>query len=112
MIAQARILVWRETYRGIYPDAMLDEYDVEKYAEHDRDRIADPAENYYVFLDAGTCVGYFSFGPYHHGTYKDFPVCLNHLYIRRSHQKRGLGRMAFAVLKEYCKQLSYLLTIV
>ena len=103
-IAETRRIVWQETYPGIYPDRMLQDYDVQTYALHDAQRISQPGENYYVFLDGDQCVGYFSFGPYHHGTYKDFSLCLNHLYIRKSHQGRGLGKMAFATVDEYCKE--------
>ncbi len=103
-IAMTRRIVWQETYPGIYPDSMWDDYDVETYAEHDAERIAQQNENYYIFLDGEICVGYFSFGPYHHGTYKDFSVCLNHLYIRKSHQAQGLGRYAFDTLRAYCKE--------
>ena len=103
-IARARILVWRETYTGIYPEEMLVNYDLEAYALHDRQRISQPEENYYLFLDGEECVGYFSFGPYHHGKYKDFSLCLNHLYIRKSHQKMGLGKEAFHTVRNYCRE--------
>ena len=102
IIAATRRLVWEETYRGIYPDDKLDHYDLSAYTRRDFNRIGIPGYNYYLFMDEDRCVGYFSFGPYHHGTYKDFPVCLNHLYIRKSHQGRGLGKLAFATIRKYC----------
>lgn len=102
-IAKTRRTVWRETYQGIYPEHMWEDYDLQSYARHDAQRISEPGENYYVFLEDGRCVGYFSFGPYHHGSYKDFPVCLNHLYILKSHRGCGLGRLAFSTLRSYCK---------
>ena len=101
-IAETRQIVWKETYPGIYPERMWEDYDVQVYAEHDAQRISEPGENYYVFLDGQQCVGYFSFGPYHHGVYKDFSVCLNHLYLCKSHQGRGLGKLAFATIRKYC----------
>ena len=101
-IAQTRRIVWRETYPGIYPDSMWEDYDITAYADHDAKRIAEPGENYYLFMDGEYCVGYFSFGPYHHGSYKDFALCLNHLYICKSHQGNGLGRLAFTTLRKYC----------
>ncbi len=81
---------------------MWEDYDIASYAQHDAHRIAEPGENYYVFFDGEDCIGYFSFGPYHHGSYKDFSLCLNHLYICKSHQRQGLGRWAFTTLREYC----------
>lgn len=103
LIAQTRRLVWEETYRGIYPDEMLDAYDVAFYANRDKNRISDPAHHYYLFMEDETCVGYFSFGPYNFGSYKDFDLCLNNLYIRSSHQGMGLGRRAFDCLRVYCR---------
>ena len=104
LIASTRILVWRETYKGIYPDSLLNDYDIHVYALRDRDRISQSGENYYLFLDGEECIGYFSFGPYHYGSYKDFSLCLNHLYIRKHYQKMGLGRAAFGIVRDYCQE--------
>lgn len=104
LIAETRRIVWQETYQGIYPDHMWEDYDLQTYAAHDAQRICEPGENYYVYLDENRCVGYFSFGPYHHGSYKDFRVCLNHLYIRKSHRGRGLGKLAFSTIQRFCAQ--------
>lgn len=102
--AETRRIVWKETYRGIYPDEMLDGYDVESYAQRDAVRIADPAHHYYLFLEGDTCIGYFSFGPCNFGAYKDFDLCLNSLYIRQGYKGHGLGKRAFAVVREYCRE--------
>ena len=102
LIALTRRTVWEETYRGIYPDEKLDSYDVQAYAQRDREKILDPSHHYYLFLDGKDCIGYFSFGPYNYGIYKDFSLCLNHLYIRSDYQGRGLGKQAFAILRDYC----------
>ena len=104
MIARTRICVWRETYTGIYSEEKLNEYDIDAYALLDRQRICRPEEHYYLLLDGEECVGYFSFGPYHYGSYKDFALCLNHLYIRKSHQGIGLGKWAFQTVEAYCRQ--------
>ena len=104
LLAVTRKLVWLETYRGIYPDDMLDHYDVSLYADRDRKRMSDPAQRYYFFMDGSTCAGYFSFGPGHYGTYKDFALCLNNLYIRREYQGLGLGRRTFHVIRNYCRE--------
>ena len=104
LLARTRQTVWQQTYRGIYPDAMLDEYDLAFYEARDRGRIADPAHHYYLFLDGDDCIGYFSFGPYNYGSYKDFGLCLNNLYILSEYKGRGLGRLAFDLLREHCAQ--------
>lgn len=104
LLAKTRRIVWEETYRGIFPDEMLDGYDIAFYANRDRERLGDPAQHFYLYMDGETCVGYFSYGPYNHGQYKDFDLCLNNLYIRRGYQGRGLGKRAFACLREYAKE--------
>ncbi len=101
-MAQTRQAVWQQTYRGIYPDDMLDHDDLEAFARRDRQRILDPRHRYYLFLDGGVCAGYVSFGPGNFGPYKNFSLCLNNLYIRKDYQGQGLGKRAFALLRQYC----------
>lgn len=104
ILAETRHIVWQQTYRGIYPDSKLDVYDLETYALRDQEKLADPQNHYYLFMDGTYCVGYFSFGPYHYGSYKDFPLCINHLYIRNDYKRKGLGRCAFDRIKQYCRE--------
>ncbi len=103
-LAKTRQLVWLQTYRGIYPDTKLDDYDLAFYTRRDEEKLADEANHYYLFLDGLTCVGYFSFGPYHYGHYKDFDLCLNHLYILDGFKGKGLGRRAFETITEHCQR--------
>jgi len=103
-IALTRKIVWQETYRGIYPDNKLDNYDPEEYARGDLEKLCDPRHHYRLFMDEGSCVGFFSFGPYNYGSYKDFALCINHLYIRREYKRMGLGRRAFLHIREYCRR--------
>ena len=102
LISETRKVVWEETYRGIYPDEKLDKYDVSYYEQRDREHISNDAEHYYLFLDGKRCVGYFSYGPYHYGSYKDFDLCINHLYILSEYKAIGLGKSAFRQIIEYC----------
>ena len=104
IIARTREIVWKETYRGIYPDKTLDEYDLAFYEARDRGRIVDTNQHYYLFFDGDDCIGYFSFGPYHYGTYKDFSLCLNNLYIRNGYKGCGLGKLAFEYVRSFCKE--------
>ena len=104
ILAWTRRIVWEQTYRGIYPNEKLDDYNLERYTQKDRNSIEKPQNHYYLFLDGNKCVGYFSFGPYHYGSYKDFCLCLNHLYICEGYKGRGLGRTAFSMLCNYALQ--------
>ena len=104
LLARTRQLVWQETYRGIYPDDMLDAYDLDAYARKDRERLENPKHYYYLYMEGEHCVGYFSFGPYLYGSYKDFELCLNNLYIRSGYKGLGLGKRAFAVVRQFCHE--------
>ena len=103
IIAATRLKVWEETYRGIYPDEKLDHYDASTYTRRDFNRMGIPGYNYYLFVDEGKCVGYFSFGPYNYGTYKDFYLTINDLYLLKPYQRRGLGREALEIIRNYCR---------
>lgn len=83
---------------------MLDEYDIDYYELRDRERISQPGQYYYLLLDEGKCIGYFSFGPSHYGIYRDFYLCLNNLYIIDEYKGRGLGRQAFSITEQYCRE--------
>lgn len=102
LITNTRKLAWEQTYRGIYPDHKIVCYDYAYHLNRDQMLLSDPQQHYYLFLDGDRCVGYFSFGPYNYGTYKDFKLCLNSLYVLDGYKGMGLGKKAFAVLREFC----------
>lgn len=104
ILALLRKTVWLQTYRGIYPDEKLDGYDLEYYTARDRGRMERPDNFYYFFMDGDRPVGYFSFGPYHYGSYKDFVVCINNLYILEGYKGLGLGRRAIEMVRAYCRR--------
>ncbi len=103
-IVRIRSIVWNETYQGIYPEEMLKNYDLKESCERFASRIADPAHHVYLFFDGDSCVGYFAFGPSNFGPYKDFDLCLNNLYLRREYNGLGLGRQAFQVIYDHCRE--------
>ena len=98
LITKTRRMVWEQTYRGIYPDHKLDFYDYEFHLNRDTSLLQCPSQHYYLFMDQDRCVGYFSYGPYNYGQYKDFDLCLNSLYILEGYKGRGLGKRAFEQL--------------
>ncbi len=107
ILAETRQKVWDATYRGIYPDEMIDQYDFEARTERDRKRIADPEQLVYLVMDGKNCVGYLCLGPWTYGTYKDFDFCLNALYFLPAYQGRGLGRKAFEITEAECRRRGF-----
>ena len=104
LITKTRKLVWEQTYRGIYPDQKLDAYDYQFHLNRDAALLANREQHYYLFMDQERCVGYFSYGPYNYGQYKDFTLCLNSLYLLDGYKGRGLGKMAFEQLRTYAHE--------
>ena len=103
ILTQTRRKAWDATYRGIYPDAMIDDFDFAWYLEKDRQRISDPEQKVYLLMDGDCCGGYVCIGPPSHGSHKDFALCLNALYILPAFQGLGFGRQAFDLVARECR---------
>ena len=104
LITATRKTVWEQTYRGIYPDHKIDQYDYTCHRNRDGTLLSDPSHHYFLFMEGDRCVGYFSYGPYNYGTYKNYSLCLNNLYVLDGYKGRGLGTMAFALLRDYARE--------
>ncbi|MBR6376997.1 MAG: GNAT family N-acetyltransferase [Oscillospiraceae bacterium] len=104
ILTETRRKAWDATYRGIYPDDMIDNYDSVWYSERDRQRISDPEQKVYLLMDGDSCCGYLCVGSPAYGRYKDFALCLNALYILPAYQGQGCGRQAFRLVAEECRR--------
>ncbi len=102
-LAQTRQKVWATTYRGIYPDAMIDCFDMAWHNARDRRRMEDPNQVFYLVMDNEACIGYFYYGT-PHVDYKDFTFCLNSLYFLEEYRGKGLGRKVFEFVANACKE--------
>lgn len=104
LLARARRCAWRATYRGIYPDAWLDEFDLTAHTARERERLQEPNGQTWLVLDGARCAGYYSVGAPRYGAYKDFALCLNALYLLPGYQRRGLGREIFARVRAFARE--------
>ena len=102
ILAATRQKVWDATYRGIYPDEMIEQYDLAFFTAKDYERISNPENKVWLAMDAELCVGYLVVGPCGFGKYKDFDFCLNSLYLLPAYQNIGLGRKAFGLTAAEC----------
>ena len=102
LLAAARQKVWASTYRDIYPDEMIDNYDLAAFTARDRARLQRPNLTHYLVMDGEQCVGYFSYGAPVYGAWRDFTLCLNSLYLLPEYRGRGLGTRVFVHLREVC----------
>lgn len=96
-ILDLRHRIWSTTYRGIYPDQMIDNFDWAWHKERELSRIYDPA--YSVFLIQGDTqnIGYLTI-------HRADVITLQSLYIVSECQRQGIGRTAFDFIKEYCRK--------
>ena len=97
VIAALRQQIWSTTYRGIYPDEVIDGYDLTAHTARDLARIRDDGLWVYVIRDGDTPVGYFSFtaAPRVH---------IASLYVLPTYQRQGTGHAAFAIAQAYCRE--------
>lgn len=101
VIAKLRQSIWAMTYRGIYPDEMIDDFDYEWHTTKDLERIHNPEFSVYLIADKTQNanhpqpIGYLI-------TKKGNPFLLQSLYILPQYQRLGIGKQAFSFIKDYC----------
>ena len=97
-ISALRHRIWDTTYRGIYPDAAIDDFNYDWHQLRDLKTLSDPSFTTYLIKYGDEDIGYFIFQ--HAGS----GVWLRSLYVVREHQHRGIGKQAFSILNDYCKE--------
>ena len=97
LLGQLRQQCWAATYRGIYPDDMIDLFDYAWHAERDLDRITSPTFDVQIIRDDAAPIGYMVIRHCE-------PPLLHSLYLLPAHQHHGIGRMAMSRMAEYCHQ--------
>lgn len=96
-IIELRKQVWITTYRGIYPDDMLDGFDYAWHKEKELQRVSSPQYSVYLIANDGGNIGYLTIR-------KTKSVVLQSLYVLREYQHQGIGRQAFDFAIQYCKE--------
>ncbi len=94
-LGRLRQRCWATTYRGIYPDEMIDQFDYAWHAKRDLARITSPQFEVFFIAEDAAPIGYMTI---QHGA----PPLLYSLYLLPSHQHRGIGRMAFERMLDFC----------
>ena len=97
-ISALRQRIWNTTYRGIYPDAVIDDFDFDWHRQRDLEKISDPSFTVYLIRYGDEDIGYFIF------RHTDSGVWLHSLYVLQEYQHRGIGKQAFSILKDYCRE--------
>lgn len=98
VIAKLRQEIWATTYRGIYPDDMIDQFDYAWHTQKDAQRIKSPAYAVYLIALEDHPIGYITLRI-------SEPTHLLSLYLRQEYQQQGIGRRAFAFIREVFQTL-------
>ena len=93
VIAKLRQEIWSTTYRGIYPDDMIDQFDYAWHTQKDAQRIKSPAYAVYLMMQEDHPIGYITL-------HISVPAHLLSLYLRQEYQHRGIGRRVFSFIQE------------
>ena len=96
-IIALRHQIWGTTYRGIYPDDMIDDFDWVRHQEKELLRINDPAYSVYLLQKDDQNIGYLTIS-------RTDGIVLQSLYVLSEYQRRGIGRAAFDFIKAYCRK--------
>lgn len=76
---------------------MIDSFDYAWHAAKDLARIKSPNYSVYLITVKAQNIGYMTIR-------QSSPVLLTSLYILPAFQKRGIGKLSFHFIKEYCKE--------
>ena len=105
-LAEVKIACWETTYRGIYPDEKLDNYDVLKNAEKFETIISREDIDLYVVEVNGEIVGYMSCGvPVR--SYADYEQEIGLLYLLKEFRGQGIGRELFELASSVIAMKGY-----
>lgn len=96
-IIRLRQKIWATTYRGIYPDEMIDAFDWDWHREKELVRIQHPDYAEYLILCGSSAIGYLILR-------KGEEILLQSMYISAEHQRQGIGTAAFAFIRQYCQK--------
>lgn len=96
-ILELRREIWASTYRGIYPDSMIDDFDYAWHMERELHRIGHPDYQVYLIVKGERRIGYLTIR-------KTDAVLMQSLYVLKEYQRQGIGRMAFDVVRQYCRE--------
>jgi ribosomal protein S18 acetylase RimI-like enzyme len=103
VLAIVRQKSWEATYRGIYSDEVIDNFDYIFHEQKFVNQIRNPEIITYVIEVDGIIIGYFSIGiPFDRST-EDLGLYLYSLYILPAYQQKGIGARVFGFVREYCK---------
>ena len=100
-LSELRRKVWATTYRGIYPDEIIDNFDYPMHNEKDFLRITSDEYIVYFITEENEKIGYLILQ-------KKRPLLyVQSLYLLEDFRGKGIGRTAFGMIRSFCKENGY-----
>ncbi len=104
LLAFTRQKAWAATYRGIYPDEMIDDFDFSWHIAREERNLRNPDILTYLIMDGENCGGYFTYFIKDKPIWRDYQARLFSLYLLPPLQGRGLGRRVLEFVKQDCRR--------
>ena len=100
-LSELRQKVWNTTYRGIYPDDIIDNFDYDFHNKKDYFRITSDDFLVYFITEENEKIGYLILE-------KKRPLLyVQSLYLLEGFRGKGIGRKAFEMIRGFCKENGY-----
>ena len=93
-IATIHVNAWKETYRGLMPDSVLDNLSIERRTDQWKSILSNPDDVYHLALVAEKNAGVIGFANYGREREGDleYPGELYSIYLLKEFQGQGIGR--------------------
>ncbi len=107
MLVHTRKKAWSATYRGIYSDAFIDDFDYAWHETREYRNLQNPAFHSFLVMEGNSCLGYVTYIEKSTPLWRDYQFRLLSLYLLPEAQGRGIGRLIFGFLQEQCTILGH-----
>lgn len=105
-IAKVKRSAWETTYRGIYSDEKLDNYNFKEQESKFKEIVNNENINLYVVEIENKIVGYVSYGKPMRD-FREYEQEIGLLYILKECQGKGIGKKLFSLAYENIKNKGY-----
>jgi len=105
-IVQVHVGSWRETYRGIMPNEILDNLNAEGRRRYWEGRLQNQKATNFVAEVDGQVVGFACCGP-NRETLKDYDAEVYAIYLMAAHHSKGLGKGLWQSCTDVLKSQSF-----
>ncbi len=100
-LSELRRRVWETTYRGIYPDEIIDNFDYAMHNEKDLFRITSDEYAVFFITEENKKIGYLILQ-------KKRPLLyVQSLYLLEDFRGKGIGKTAFGIIRNFCRENGY-----